>query len=296
MNDRFQDLQGVRTSRDFTESEMVDVPIDVDRLDIPAGLQDFNDEVDKIKVDIAQLKSNIDTLTSGYRAILISTTDSSSIEESNGRLEVQIEASMKRIGDGLKKMSRDNEASTEHTRWRTNVHSHLTKRFMDTMIQYRGIQADHREKIQERIRQRLRIVKPDATPEQVQQVINEGKLNVFADQLYVESNAQAKEALTYVEGRHRELLRIEESVNELHRLFCDMAILVNAQGEYIDNIEANVALTGAYVEQANKDLVQARRKASRNRCCKFVGCIIFLVILVIAIIMLVSFGSSRGLW
>jgi len=295
MQDRLNDLYNVRTSKDFTESEMVDVPIDVDELDVPAGLQDFTLEVDNLKLAITQLKSNIETLTSGYRSVLTS-TDTTSIEQQNSESEKQIEVTMKQIGDGLKKMSVDNETTTDHTRWKKNVHSHLTKRFMDTMIQYRGLQSEHQEKIQERIRQRLRIVKPDATPDQIQNVVDGGKMNVFAEQLYAENSAQAREALTYVEGRHRELLKIEESVNELHRLFCDMALLVNAQGSFIDNIENNVAATGAYVEQGNKDLIQANRRASKRRWCKFGLCISLIVLLAIAIIIFIVFGVSKNWW
>jgi len=295
MNDRLQDLYNVRTSRDFGETEMVEVPIDVDLLEVPAGLQDFNDRVEKLKLAIVQLKSNIETLTSGYRSILVS-TDTSAQDELNRKLEDQIEASIKQIAAELKVMSSENQSSTEHTRWRTNVHSLLTKRFMDAMLQYRGIQSDHREKIQERIRQRLQIVKPDATPEQIQHVVDGGKLNVFADQLYNENHAQAKDALTYVEGRHRELLKIEASVSELHQLFHDMAILVNAQGEFIDNIEANVAQSGAYIEAANKDLYQARKKASRKRKCMCWCAIIFIILLAIAIAIFIGFGAKNNWW
>jgi len=292
MNDRLQDLHA---ANDFTETEMVEVPIDVDLLEVPAGLQDFTDKVEKIKTDITQLKSNIETLGSGYRSVLVS-TDASVQDELNRKIEDQIEDSMKKIAAELKTMRADNEASTDHVRWKTNVHSHLTKRFMDVMVQYRGLQSEHREKIQERIRQRLQIVKPDATEQEIQHVVDGGKLNVFADQLYMENHVQAKDALTYVEGRHRELLKIEASVNELHQLFNDMAILVNAQGDFIDNIEANVAASGAYIEQANVDLVQARKRKSRRRWWCFCSCITCMIILAIIIVILVVMGNSKGWW
>jgi len=297
MNDRLQDLYNASTSGDnFTETELVEVAIDVDQLsEVPAGLQDFTERVEKLKTAIVQLKSNIETLTSGYRSVLVS-VDSTAQDELNRKLEDQIEASIKEIAADLKTMGSENQEASEHARWRINVHSHLTKRFMDVMIQYRGLQSDHREKVQERIRQRLQIVKPDATPEQIQHVVDGGKLNVFADQLYSENQAQAKDALTYVEGRHRELLKIEASVNELHRLFLDMAILVNAQGEFIDNIEANVAQSGAYIESANKDLIQARKKATRKRKCMFWSCIILVIIIAICLAIFLGMGSMKNWW
>lgn len=295
MNDRLQDLYNVRTSKDFSEHELVEVPIDVDYLEVPAGLQTFSEEVENIKVSIVQIKSQIETLTAGYKSVLVA-IDSTQQEEKNKQLEEQIELAMKQTAERLKKMGAENSTSTDHVRWRNNVHSHLTKRFMDVMIQYRGLQSEHKEKIQERIRQRLRIVKPDATPEEVQQVLEGGKLNVFAEEINSVKYEQAKDALNYVENRHREILKIENSVNELHRLFCDMAVLVNAQGEYIDNIEANVATSGAYIEAAHKDLVQANKRASKRRWCKIWCIFITIIILAVGITVFIILGKMNNWW
>jgi len=295
MQDRLQDLYAVRTSGDFSENELVEVPIDVDRLEVPEGLQEFTQTVENLRAKIVQLRSNMETLHSGHRSLLIS-TETRKHEEINSVLEQQIDSDIHEIAEALKKMSSENKVAVEHARWRNNVHAHLTKRFMDVLIQFRHQQTEYREKVQERIRQRLQIVKPDATPEEVQQVVSGGKLNVFAQQLHEENQIQAREALTYVEGRHQELIKIENSVNELHQMFSDMAILVNLQGEYIDNIEANVAQTGEFVIQANKDLVGAMKKTSRRRKCCCIWMIVLMVLIIIGVIVLVGVGKSYGLF
>ena len=41
-------------------------------------------------------------------------------------------------------------------------------------------------------------------------------------------------------------------------MFVDMAMLVHAQGEIIDNIEANVNATKSYVSKAETKLISAR--------------------------------------
>jgi len=298
MQDRLHELYANQTPSDFNEAEMVEVPIDIDLLDVPAGLQDFTDKVDKLKLDMTQLKSNIETLNSGLRSLLLTTdiTTQNNQEDLNRNLENQIEEQIRTIGSKIKELNAENQAANDHTRWRNNVHSHLTKRFMDLLLQYRGTQAEYRDKIQERIRQRLQIVKPDATQEEVQRVANGGKLNVFAPQLYNENSEQAKDALNYVEGRHRELIKIEQSVNELHQLFNDMAILVNAQGDFIDNIEANVAQTSAFVVEANQNLVEARKRKSRSRWCKCAALIVCLVLLGVGIALFIFFGAANNWW
>jgi len=291
MNDRLADLYKIDN---FNEQDLVEVPIDVDQIEMPAGMKEFGDEVDAIRTGISQIKSNIETLVTGYRSVLLSVTETTTQEDMNRTLEQSIEVSIKDIADKLKRMSVSNETALVQTRWRTNVHANLTRKFMDLMTQYRGLQADHKNRVQERITQRLRIVKPDATQEEIQNVVEGGKLNVFANEIHKENQAQALAALTYVEGRHRELVKIENSVNELHQLFCDMAILVNQQGEHIDNIENNVSAAKAYTEAATRDLVQARKRATSRRWCKFWSCLIFMIIIAILITVLVVMGKQKG--
>lgn len=296
MQDRLQDLYNIRTNvdigRDYSEAEMIEVPIDSERVEVPEGLQEFNNQVDKIKSEIAELRTNIDALNNGYRLILLATDNSKAQEDQANQLEKKIDTALHSVAAELKSMSGENQDASTHSKWRSNVHAHLTKRFMDVLIQYRHIQSEHREKVQARIRQRLQIVKPDATAEEIEQAVGSGQLNVFAQQL--KDEGQAQDSLRYVEGRHRELLKIENSVNELHQLFSDMAALVNAQGEYIDNIESNVAQSSEFVVQANKDLAGALRRKNRNRKCAFISCIILMILIAIAVITVMIVGKSQG--
>lgn len=291
MQDRLNDLYDGNNAQSINESEMIEVPIEAQSVEVPAGLQDFTTRVEKLKQEIQQLRTNIETLNSSYRSILVA-TDAKKQEEAIEPLEKQIEASLRTIADDLKNMNDENQVAREHGKWRSNVHAHLTKQFMDVLIQFRHIQSEYREKVQERIKQRLMIVKPDATPAEIEQMAQGGNLNVFGQQLL--DTTQARETLTYVEGRHRELLKIENSVNELHQLFQDMAALVNNQGEYIDNIEANVAQSSEFVKQANEDLHGALRRKNRNRKCAFVCCIIMIILLVVAVITVLLVGNSSG--
>ena len=46
-------------------------------------------------------------------------------------------------------------------------------------------------------------------------------------------------------------------VQQVSELFSDMALLVNAQGENIDNIETNIQNSSMNIEQSNTQLVKA---------------------------------------
>ena len=44
----------------------------------------------------------------------------------------------------------------------------------------------------------------------------------------------AKQTLLDIEARHQEILKIEQSIKELHDMFMDMATLVQSQVQYVD--------------------------------------------------------------
>ena len=54
------------------------------------------------------------------------------------------------------------------------------------------------------------------------------------------SAVQVLDTLAEVQERHEAVKELEKSLMELHQVFLDMAVLVEAQGEMLDNIEQQV--------------------------------------------------------
>ena len=48
------------------------------------------------------------------------------------------------------------------------------------------------------------------------------------------------DTLAEIQERHESVKGLERSLMDLHQIFLDMAVLVEAQGEMLDNIEAQV--------------------------------------------------------
>ena len=48
------------------------------------------------------------------------------------------------------------------------------------------------------------------------------------------------DTLAEIQERHEAVKELERSLLDLHQIFLDMAVLVEAQGEMLDNIEAQV--------------------------------------------------------
>ena len=51
---------------------------------------------------------------------------------------------------------------------------------------------------------------------------------------------QVLDTLAEINERHEAVKELEKSLMELHQIFLDMAVLVEAQGEMLDNIEQQV--------------------------------------------------------
>ena len=57
------------------------------------------------------------------------------------------------------------------------------------------------------------------------------------------SSMQIQDTVAEIQERHDAVVGLEKSLMELHQVFLDMAVLVEAQGEMLDNIENQVIYT-----------------------------------------------------
>jgi len=157
------------------------------------------------------------------------------------------------------------------------MHGTLTRKFLDLMQEYQEVQTKFKNKYRERVERQYKIAKPDATQEEIDEALESGNTQIFQKQILdMQHHQQAKEALIYIESRHRDIMRLEQSIRELHQLFLDMAILVESQGELIDQIEYNVSQSVAYTKEAVNQLHQANQlqKKSRKKMCCLIICLL----------------------
>ena len=67
---------------------------------------------------------------------------------------------------------------------------------------------------------------------------------------------QVLDTLAEIQERHEAVKELERSLLDLHQIFLDMAVLVEAQGEMLDNIEAQVHVSwfwGNHRQRSKKD-------------------------------------------
>ena len=84
-----------------------------------------------------------------------------------------------------------------------------------------------------------------------------------------------------IQDRHDAAKEIEKSLLELHQVFLDMAVIVEAQGEQMGDIEHHVLKASHYVKDGTKELKsdKAHQKSSRKWMC--IGIILLLIIILV---------------
>lgn len=61
-------------------------------------------------------------------------------------------------------------------------------------------------------------VKPDATDEEISTALEGGGGDIFTQHMLASKSAQAREALADVQEKHKDIQRLEKSIEELHQV------------------------------------------------------------------------------
>uniref|UniRef100_A0A493TY70 Syntaxin-1B n=1 Tax=Anas platyrhynchos platyrhynchos TaxID=8840 RepID=A0A493TY70_ANAPP len=118
--------------------------------------------------------------------------------------------------------------SSADLRIRKTQHSTLSRKFVEVMTEYNATQSKYRDRCKDRIQRQLEITGRTTTNEELEDMLESGKLAIFTDDIKMDSQ-MTKQALNEIETRHNEIIKLETSIRELHDMFVDMAMLVESQ-------------------------------------------------------------------
>lgn len=99
-----------------------------------------------------------------------------------------------------------------------------------------------------------------------------------------QGRGQVMETILEIQERHDTVTVLERNLKELHQVFMDMAILVETQGDQLDDIESHVNGANSFVKGGTVQLQVARKTQMNTRKWACYG--ILLLLIVIAIIVL----------
>ncbi|XP_061417873.1 uncharacterized protein LOC133348840 isoform X2 [Lethenteron reissneri] len=195
----------------------------------------------------------------------------------------RVRSKLKAIEQDIEKEETENRSSAD-LRIRKTQHSTLSRKFVEVMTEYNSTQSDYRERCKGRIQRQLEITGKTTTNEELEDMLESGNPAIFTSGIVLDSKID-KQALSEIESRHNDIIKLETSIRELHDMFLDMAMLVESQGEMIDRIEYNVEHSVDYVERAVSDTKKAVKYQSKaRRKMMLVGAIIVTLVVMGAVI------------
>ncbi|XP_032823356.1 syntaxin-1A isoform X1 [Petromyzon marinus] len=288
MKDRMQDL---KAGKDSDDDEEVAVIVDRDHF-----MDQFFEQVEEIRGDIEKVAENVQEVKKKHSAILSAPNTDEKTKQELEDLMADIKKTANRVRSKLKAIEQDIEKeetenrSSADLRIRKTQHSTLSRKFVEVMTEYNSTQSDYRERCKGRIQRQLEITGKTTTNEELEDMLESGNPAIFTSGIVLDSKID-KQALSEIESRHNDIIKLETSIRELHDMFLDMAMLVESQGEMIDRIEYNVEHSVDYVERAvsdTKKAVKYQSKARRKKIMIIVCCV------VLGVVIASTFGGIFG--
>jgi len=212
----------------------------------------------------------------------------SSINEVNTlahKLKNRLEALDKLNEEALKKKGCGPGSASERTR--TSVTAGLKKKLKDLVGDFSKLRSTIQEEYREVVQRRVFTVTGEQLPEEaIDSMIETGQSEtIFQKAILEQGRGRVLDTLAEIQERHRAVKDLEQSLLELHQIFLDMAVLVEAQGEMLDNIEKQVARSVEFVQSGTTALQDAKTYQKKTR--KMMCCAIMVLLCVAAIVVIV---------
>ncbi|XP_063732570.1 syntaxin 3b isoform X3 [Eleginops maclovinus] len=277
MKDRLEQLKAT-CDQDDDEVEI--------SMDNAAFMDEFFCQIEDIRSSIDKIDENVAEVKKLYSVILSAPTSDQKTQDDLEAITNDIKKMANNARNKLKTIERNLESEEQERvsadmRIRKSQHAVLSRKFVEVMTKYNEAQVDFRERSKGRIQRQLEITGKSTTDDELEEMLESGNSAVFTAGI-VDAGI-SKQALSEIEARHKDIVRLESSIKELHDMFVDIAMLVESQGGMIERIESNMDQSVGFVERAVADTKKAakfqqearRKKMMITLCCSIIGIVGF---------------------
>ncbi|XP_062854753.1 syntaxin-2 isoform X1 [Trichomycterus rosablanca] len=289
MRDRLADLKAVSIEEDVI-------------ITTPVGhvsfMEDFFRNVKEVREVIDKITSQVNEVKKKHGTILSAPNPDEKTKVELEQLMFEIKKHANMVQTKLKSMqqSMPSEDQTKggsvSLRIQRTQHAFLSRTFVEVMTEYNETQVAFRERSKTRIQRQMEITGRMTTNEELENMLESGNPSIFTADIISDSQV-TREALDEIESRHRDIIRLESSIRELHDIFINMASRVEMQGDTIYSIEKNVRNAADYVIKGKEEIRKAKRyQQSARRKYIILALIVVVIVCVLALIIGLSVGLS----
>ena len=198
--------------------------------------------------------------------------DSSGSSAANRQLD-SLSADTMSLYRELTERVRTIKSSPEASSAKNNPHvTRIDRRLKAAITQYQQVESQFRKRTQDQMARQYRIVRPDASEQEIQAAVEDTTGGQVFSQAMMQSDRQgrARAALSAVQDRHQALQKIEQQMVELAQLFQDMDTLVVQQEAAVTQIEQKGEEVVENLDKGNQEIGVAVNTARKTRKKKWI--------------------------
>nr|GMC70552.1 syntaxin-132-like isoform X2 [Ipomoea batatas]GME15491.1 syntaxin-132-like isoform X2 [Ipomoea batatas] len=259
-----------------------------------SGLESFNKQiqevekqVDKLSYLLKSLKSDLVSCKCSYSVDILSFVPA--IRKRMEKDVNEVGKTARNVKGKIEAINKDNMANrqkpgcgkgTSVDRSRINLTNSLAKKFKDVMTEFQALRQRIDDEYREVVERRVITVtgtRPDE--ETINKLIETGNSEqIFQKAIQETGKGQVLNTLEEIQERHDAVKEIERKLLDLHQIYLDIAVVVESQGDFLDNIESQVRNAVDHVHMGTDALQTAKSLQRKSRKCMMIAIILLLLI------------------
>ena len=261
------------------------------------NLDNFFEDVENVKKemgDVDKLYKRLQEANEECKTVHNATT----MKELRSRMDGDVSLVLKRcklIKSKLEALEKSNATNrkvpgcgpgSSADRTRSSVVSGLGKKLKDMMDDFQGLRSRMNDEYKETVARRYFTVTGEKADDNlIENLISSGESESFMQKAIQEQGrGQIMDTISEIQERHDAVKEIEKNLIELHQIFLDMAALVEAQGQQLNDIESHVQHASSFVRRGTEQLHDAREYQKNSRKWTY-----YAVLLIILLLLVVTF-------
>jgi t-SNARE complex subunit (syntaxin) len=263
-------------------------------------LQEFINKNKDCQIKIKELKKNNNKLRKLKEELLINVSNEDKTKINKQISEIienssESQTNIKRVLEEnyvnfIKGLDSNINLYIQEKRISKNLHGSTVKNFQNVMIEFQSLESELKSINENMILRSAEIaLSKKLSPEEKINIIQNPELaqKMIQEKLSGKAHIQLQNAVRDLEDRHAEIRKLEQSIIQVHKLIEELAGLVKLQGEMIDNICENIAISKSNAFGAQESISKSNEYMKKSRKLRCI--IIIIVVIVLCVILFIVF-------